>query len=329
MRKARDASIRKIAEQTGYSASTVSRALNNHPRISAETTAEIHNIARELGYRPQASRKAIALVLPSFDHKLGWYSMNILNVLLPLAAHRGYILECHAADQVENLDERAIAGIISLSFQNQLAKMVGPKFNTPIVCINDFPRHMDGVYSVTSHEFEAIRTAVGYLVGFGHRKVGLLVNGNIDTSCNQTRLKAFEQMRQVFNLDPASKCLYRSLEFMRNRRVIYLHDLVRQFYDDGITAIVCTGEGNSVEVLHSLCYCGLKVPDDMSLITWELPGITQYLPMNLTSMAQNFPAIAEKALDMLENQIHHQTVDKDVLVDYIFHERGSVALARK
>ena len=41
MRKSGACSIRKIAEATGFHASTVSRALNNHPKISARTAAAV------------------------------------------------------------------------------------------------------------------------------------------------------------------------------------------------------------------------------------------------------------------------------------------------
>jgi LacI family transcriptional regulator len=44
--------LREIAEAANCSLMTVSRALNNAPRVSAATKARIHDLARELGYRP-------------------------------------------------------------------------------------------------------------------------------------------------------------------------------------------------------------------------------------------------------------------------------------
>ena len=51
--------IRDIAKKTGYSISTVSHALNDRPRVSEKTRAEILQVARELNYIPNS--KAISL----------------------------------------------------------------------------------------------------------------------------------------------------------------------------------------------------------------------------------------------------------------------------
>ena len=53
-------SIVDIARLAQVSPSTVSRALQNHPRISPERRAEIVALAEELGYRPsQAARSLV------------------------------------------------------------------------------------------------------------------------------------------------------------------------------------------------------------------------------------------------------------------------------
>ena len=44
--------IRDIAKVAGVSPSTVSRALTNHPRISAVTKERIQQLAQEMGYTP-------------------------------------------------------------------------------------------------------------------------------------------------------------------------------------------------------------------------------------------------------------------------------------
>ena len=56
-------SIKDIAEKAGVSPSTVSRALQNHPRISTETTRYIQELAQEMGYVPSA----VARSLPQLD----------------------------------------------------------------------------------------------------------------------------------------------------------------------------------------------------------------------------------------------------------------------
>ena len=63
--------IRDIAKQSGVSTATVSRVLNNSPKVSPEVRSIILRVIEELGYHPsQAARelknkssKTIALVI--------------------------------------------------------------------------------------------------------------------------------------------------------------------------------------------------------------------------------------------------------------------------
>ncbi len=53
-------SIKDIAKKANVSPSTVSRALNDHPRISTETKKQIKELAKSMGYVPsQAARNLV------------------------------------------------------------------------------------------------------------------------------------------------------------------------------------------------------------------------------------------------------------------------------
>lgn len=45
-------SIRDLADYTGFSATTISRVLNNHPHAAEETREAILQAIRKLDYRP-------------------------------------------------------------------------------------------------------------------------------------------------------------------------------------------------------------------------------------------------------------------------------------
>src|SRR4029079_9453033 len=61
-RGARDrkrATLKTIAEATGFALTTVSRALKNEPDIGAETRAKVQAVAAELGYRPDRAAQGL------------------------------------------------------------------------------------------------------------------------------------------------------------------------------------------------------------------------------------------------------------------------------
>jgi DNA-binding LacI/PurR family transcriptional regulator len=133
--------MRQVAERAGVTQATVSMALANHPRISAETRSRIRALAERMGYRPNAylsvlmrarrrrrpvpDRPVLALVSP-FPTEDGWRSAPAPTVrqmregALERAAERGYDAQefwLHR-DQMDNqrfseiLRSRGIQGVL-------------------------------------------------------------------------------------------------------------------------------------------------------------------------------------------------------------------------
>ena len=329
MRKPSNCSIRKIAEATGFHVSTVSRALNNHPKISVRTAVAVLNAAERFGYRPHPRGRTLAVVLPPCGMPLFYYSTSLLNALRVQAAERGYLLDLFSSDQMELLNERSVSGIISFDFNNEMAKSLGARSALPMVCINDSARHIEGVYSVFSDEYGAVKHAVTHLAGYGHTRIAMLINGDINTACNLARRKAFEEMIALYSLDSPSTWRPGIFTDGRGMCILHLHGIVAELVKNGITALISTGESESLPTFHAAIACGLKIPDDLSLVTWEQPDVSGYLPPPLTTCAQDFPKLASEALELLEALMEGRPVKSDVLVGYRFFDRGSVALPRR
>ena len=84
------ANIRQIAKLSGYSVSSVSRVLNNHPHVSEEARKKILAVIRELDYTPNLVAKDLSLgqthkvgvIIPHTRHP---YFTQLLNGLLDAA----------------------------------------------------------------------------------------------------------------------------------------------------------------------------------------------------------------------------------------------------
>ena len=211
--------------------------------------------------------------------------------------------------------------MLSFDFSRQLAERIGRSNAVPLVCINDSARHIDQVYSVFSDEDQAMSLAVGHLAGFGHRRIGLILNGTLSDYCNSTRKVAFERELARFNLESRE-------EFIAHPGDIRwkLHGSVRQLLDAGVTAVISTGESRSASVQNSLRYCGARVPEEVSLIGWEMAEVSEYLDPPQTTIGQDFPALARCALNILECRIDGGQVGRDTLVPCRLNERASVAM---
>ena len=324
MAKSKRVGLREIASRVNCNVSTVSRALNGHPGVSVENARNILKIAYELGYC-NSQEKRIAVLLPKSTIPLFWYSMSLLNAIREEVVKRQLLLEFVFADQVEKMLERSISGILSFEFlDNSLGKL---SEIVPMVCINDSARHIDRVYSVFSNEFQAVNLAVSHLVGYGHRRIGMIINGDPESYCNRTRHEAFDRMMRVHNLSIFAECVHgKHTPGDPDSLVRLLHGAVLRMAECGVTAIINTGESEAASVLHSLGVCRFRVPEDFSLITWEMVDVSEFLSPPQTTLCQNFAELARRAFETLEKLVAGEPVCRDTLVDYLLCNRSSVAI---
>lgn len=318
MRKPSDTGLRQIAEKTGFNISTVSRALNNRAGVSSAATRRILEAAREIGYR-SPSRPVYAVILPA-THDFRCYMYELLAELRRESLRRDIPLEFVFADQAEFLQERNLTGIISLDFNSKIVHHLNTVI--PLVCLNNVPIHLDNIYSVSSDNAQGIREAVGLLVSHGHRKIGMFFRGGLDVRDIQERISAFEKCRELFALEPDALVLQNCQNPYKN----YFYDSILSLIRRDVTAIICCGESESAEALAAIRLCGKKVPDDLSLICYEVKQFSRFLDPPLTTIEQDFPALAHAAFELLDQLIQTGSAPHDVIIDCRLHERSSVAI---
>jgi len=321
MRKTTPYGIRTIAEQLGISSSTVSRALNNNPRISRETRTKVLRLARELG-RPTGKdhQKTILLILPALRFSLKGYSYEIINAVRRECLNRGFFLEMIAGDQLGTLNDRDYSGAISFDFSLRIARFWGDCYTIPLVALNDYPNHLENISTVFSDARSAFTLAVRHLFRNGHRRIGMLQfeNSNHDNLSAAHRREAFVQSMDAYGLGEGAFCVNMGSN----------DPAFPEFYEilkNRITALIVCGEGVAVyRTIGFLKASGIRIPEDLSLITWETGEISELLTPPMTTVAQNFPELVSRAFSVLEDVMAGKSTAKDIAVPYLFHDRKSV-----
>jgi len=321
MRKTTPYGIRTIAEKLGISSSTVSRALNNHPRISQKTRAEVLRTARELGRPADKDRqKVILLILPELRVQLKGYSCEIINGIRLECRKRGYVLEMIAADQLDVLNDRDYAGAICIDFSLRVSRFWGKRYTIPLVVLNDYPNHIENIYTVSSDSLSAFTSAVRHLFRNGHRRVGMLQfeEDSITTLDANHRRMAFFQTMDSFGLGGGA---FYGILRADDPAFTEFHEILK----NGVTALIICGESSAVSrTMVFVRKNGILVPDELSLITWESGELSGLLTPPLTTVGQNFPELANRAFSILEDAMAGKHVKKDIAIPYLFHDRGSV-----
>ncbi len=307
--------LKELAERTGVSVSTVSRVLNNRGRIAPETRRRILELAR-----PGNNIRLVLLVVP--HGILGWYSISLLNALKLRAAELGYALEITAGEDLASLPEQNFFGVISFDYSNHLASFWGRNYALPLVCLNDIGNPLEGICAVFSDEADGMSQVLNHLVSYNHRRIGLLTCGNPETFANCRRCDVFLAAMERFGLGNHAVIRHSMHEKYEP------YGVVKELCESGVSAIINLSETHSLHILHALRVAGVRVPQDLSFVTMELPYVSEFLDPPLTTLEQNYTALAATAFDTLERLVRGDRTSFEQTVPYLFRKRASVTLAR-
>jgi len=210
--------MKDIAHRVGVSQATVSHVLRGRGgefRISAATAGRIHDVARQLGYRPSAlarnfkNHKSYSLCLAVGDLTNPFWAGLAMGAQAEAERHGYTLVVSHTGETeekerlvVDMLCERRVDGVILSPSQHHkarhLAEMRAERL--PIVFVD---RTIDGldVPSVITDSVAGMRLAVDHLVSRGHRRIAYL-GGPTETSTFRDRLKGYRQAMASHRLRP-------------------------------------------------------------------------------------------------------------------------------
>ncbi len=308
--------IKDIAKKCGVSVSTVSKALADYPDINENTVKYIREVARNMGYLPNAAARALrtnrsynigVLFIDKTSSGLRHeFFSGILNSVKVGAESRGYDIT-FTSKNIGNLEMtyyehakyRNCDGVIiaSIDFADQdVIKLV--ESEVPTVTIDHIYNNRT---AILSDNVRSMQELVEYIVAQGHRKIAF-IHGE-DTYVTQQRLASFrkvclkqgldipeEYIKEGIYHDPRSSALMtRDLLALKNRPSCIL-------YPDDFSFI---GGMNEIERQ------GLSIPDDISVVGYDGILLSQVLRPRLTTYRQNVEEIgktaADKLIDMIEN----------------------------
>lgn len=193
-------SISEVAKRAGVSSSTVSRVINNHPRVAPETAQSVRRVMKELGYtpsdrrpgpkpsRPRIGTGTIAFLVlgtsgeratPAFEDLLRGVSMGAFQNHLKLVFT--YVPDPEHLPQI--LEQRFDGVLLH-------GALPGPELrdrlrNIPTVWVMGNRRRPDWGDQVMPSAYEIGELAANYLVKRGHRHLAYL---NLDAAHRPLRI---------------------------------------------------------------------------------------------------------------------------------------------
>ncbi len=315
-------SIYDLAAKIGVSASTVSRVLNRRPGIGDETRLKVLELARNAGFRPRTKLRqtTVAIVIDRLQYStLGGYIPSLLSYLMNFLSRQSFAVELVTEHNFNRLQDRLVDGVIALSWDDHTVNALKNLQGVPVVMINRVD--IEGFSAVaTNHKLDG-EMAVEYFFSRGHRKI-TMINGERDNWGSRERLSGFLEKGHQLGLDIPPQ----AIGYTEHQSAYGL--LKRIMAENSPTAVFVASEDLALEVNYILKeMLGYRIPQEISLIGMESPQVSQYLSPPMTSIAQPFENIAEKALELISMLMEVENVDPTVvyLKNHLI-ERESVSL---
>src|SRR5438132_8585715 len=316
-------SIYDIAKKAGVAPSTVSRALEDHPRIGTTTKKRIQELAKEMGYIPSTVAKSltaqktwtIGMVLATISDP---FMGRVIEGVEQAAIEAGFNVFISTSQNdrqreiaaIKMLQKRRVDGIIVIASHlfDQYPRFYG-RSKVPIVIINE-QKPGETMHFVTVDDVHGAQMAVEHVLALGHRRIGYVGVTNRPQS-NQYRLKGYQDALEAAGIasDPALIFTSHTIEDHAKRGVASLEPLLAA----GATAVFCFNDTTAMGLLAACHKRGLSVPCNLSIIGFDDIDMAAYTMPPLTTIRQPRFELGRKAMRMMLALLDDQEPENQVV----------------
>jgi DNA-binding LacI/PurR family transcriptional regulator len=297
--------IRDVCRETGVSVATVSRVLNNQPKVSKEKRAFVLEAIRRLGYTPNALARSLS---KSRTDTLGVLlgqelSDNAVNVL------RGIEMEAHArafrvllgrasADASSNEGGGALVdGLIVLDPMMSRQTIAAMHLRgRPLVMVQNRAGEAS-VSTVCASDEQGAYVGLKHILSMGHRKL-LLISGPPGGEDSVLRMKGCDRALREFKLSPEEAAMMIGRYSPREALTAFREYRTRRGLPRAVFAF---GDETAMAVMKELRVTGVRVPDEVAVIGFGGAEAGDY--MGLTTIRVPTTAMGVEAVRVLAERI--------------------------
>jgi DNA-binding LacI/PurR family transcriptional regulator len=304
--KERGSVMRDVAKLAGVSHQTVSRVINEHPNVRAETRERVLAAMRSLNYRRNlaartlATRESHTLGIVGFETTL-FGPESMLYGIESAARAAGYLVSVATVrdlshrpvlEAVDRLVQHGVDGIIAIAPKPAVTTALthAPGGMACVAVGGDGGQ--PGFPTVRVDNAAGARLATRHLLDLGHATVHH-VAGPLDWPEAQARVDGWRDTLYAAGavVPPVTAGWWDAAAgYEQGRRLVE---------DPSVTAVFCANDRIALGVLRAMHESGRRVPDDVSVVGFDdMPDSGYFLPP-LTTIHQDFAELGRRALALL------------------------------
>lgn len=237
------------------------------------------------------------------DWEANVYVRDLYHAVQVEAQNTGVLIRFYEreSDYADLLDQGEVDGLIIL------APMLA---NVEQLCLLNPSRHhyviVAGDWEVTPcvlvDNRKGVTAALHHLVNLGHARIGLLTD-SLDSSDARVRLQAYLDFCRARGWAVPPRRLMHRPDYMiqgADEEATFRH-----FFevDEPPTALLALGSHYAEDLIRILRGHGLRVPEDVSVVGFDLPPHNRPLQATLTSIVQPLGRLGARAVHLLEQKM--------------------------
>lgn len=331
-------SLKDIAQKAGVSSALVSYVLNGkekEARVGKEIAVKIRKIAKSMNYQPNliarslkfGKTKTIGLIVADISNP---FFSSLARVIEHEANLLGYTVIFGSSDEntekanslMNALVNRQVDGIIITPVENS-EKQIGALHDKQISFVlidRYFPKIKTN--SVYIDNYDITYRAVQHLVDNGYKKIGMIAYDSqlehmrqriagYEEALKENGIRREENWLIRIKYTETDSAIARKIEAIKSRKI----DLDSLLF--GTVSL-------ALKSLRSIYDKGIKVPDDLGLISFDESEVFDFFPAPLTYIRQDIKKIGQEAVSLLMESINQQAPEyKDVVVNASLVVRAS------
>ncbi len=332
--------IKDVAREAGVSIATVSYVLNNKSAsISEETRNLVLEAARHIGYTPNVTARNLRYSRTGLVG-YAWHDVPAGQVnpildrftyhLAHAAENAGYHILTFTQpvdDPVTVYDELLRSGrldsfvLAGVKYDDPRVKLLMER-NFPFACFGRSNPEHDFLWVDVDGE-NGVCSAVDYLIGLGHRRIGMVAWHEDNTLTWEHRVKGYKKAMHAADLPVNDEhIIYGDHSEQLGRSAL------AQWWElpknDRPTAIFAISDLEAIGVMNEARERGIVVGKDLSVIGFDDVPMSQHLSPALTTLQQPVQQISEVLIGMLYKVLNQDEPEiRQLLVPPVLAKRGS------
>ncbi len=308
--------VKDVAARAGVSTATVSRVVNDHPRVGPEVKAAVTIAIDELGYVPNPSARSLmtqrtgsigVVILESADRLFGdpFFGQLMLGISAALADRDRRLMLMLAPTREE---EARIERYLTTEHMDGVV-LIGPHGADPLLkrlvkrqmplVVSGCPPDERGVSYVDTQNRDGARSAVAHLIASGRQRIATIY-GTLDLPSAADRLEGYRDAIRAAGYD-LDGSLEAAGEYRAAAAAAAMRALISTHPD--LDAVFAASDSMAIAAMQAIKDTGRRVPDDIAVMGFDdLPTGRETQP-TLSTVRQPIEALGREMVRLVLQRV--------------------------